>query len=156
MKKFLEYELKAKDYIILALLVAMLIITAVLTRETKIAKPSERLETTLSEVIEASERIDDFQYLWLKPEVYENWTIISWSNRVFGYREVEDGIEIIIGNHDGTDYATSFIFSAENPEIIDMQLSSGNITLESSELALKFQRYSRSFIIDSNGNAWEY
>ena len=131
---------------------------AVQTVEVEIGELTTQFDKQLQEVFEVKNQIEehDLQFVWLSPGIYKSWEIVNWQKDIiFGFKEAEDGLKVILGDFDGTVYESSFIWDAQNPEIVEFKLTRENLVLSQvGQNYLKFQWYDRTYIMDYNLNVW--
>lgn len=97
---------------------------------------------------------------WLSVDVqYENngYETISLDGQTsFAYKVGKNGMEILIGNWDGSEYQTAHVCDLKNPEILVTELQADECVIESTaQRMLKFEWYGITFLMDENLNVWK-
>ena len=122
---------------------------------------TEKFETELESARGVAQSIhanEGMTYIYLSKQPYKGWEMVEVFESKFGYKENEQGLEIIVGNHEGSETATAVIPNATGAKVIQMGYeynSEEKICIQKTSKYLIFECDGVKYAIDSNLDVWE-
>lgn len=150
--------------LLVAILILMAIVEIAVINFILPAKNLTKTEMFKTELEDSKQMVADLrgnegEYVFLSlPVAYEGWEIIEKFNFYFGFRENENGVEIIVGNHDGSKTAEVIFKRAVNARVIQMGYEYNpeeKILIENNSEYLMFEIDGVTYAIDPDLNVWE-